>query len=54
MHEQPALRERGLFAGAHYPVTERLSRRGLYLPSGLALDDAQIETVCAAVRKCLA
>jgi perosamine synthetase len=54
MHEQPALRERGLFAGAHHPVTERLSRRGLYLPSGLALDDAQIETVCAAVRKCLA
>jgi perosamine synthetase len=54
MHEQPALRERGLFEGAHYPVTERLSRRGLYLPSGLALDDAQIETVCAAVRKCLA
>jgi perosamine synthetase len=54
MHEQPALRERGLFAGAHYPVTERLSRRGLYLPSGLTLGDAQIETVCAAVRKCLA
>ena len=54
MHEQPVLREQGLFAGEGYPVTERLSRRGLYLPSGLTLDEAQIETVCAAVRMSLA
>jgi perosamine synthetase len=53
MHEQPVLRERGLFAGESYPVTERLARRGLYLPSGLGLDEAQIDTVCAALRKCL-
>jgi perosamine synthetase len=54
MHEQPVLREQGLFADEHYPVTERLSRRGLYLPSGLTLDEAKIETVCAAVRDSLA
>jgi perosamine synthetase len=54
MHEQPALRARGLFAGERYPVTERLSRRGLYLPSGLGLSDAQIERVCEAVRTCVA
>jgi perosamine synthetase len=54
MHEQPVLRERGLFAGEQYPVTERIARRGLYLPSGLTLDDAQIERVCAAVRESLA
>lgn len=54
MHEQPVLRERGLFVGERYPVTERLSRRGLYLPSGLGLSAAQIDTVCAAVRRCLA
>jgi perosamine synthetase len=53
MHEQPVLRERGLFAGESYPVTERLARRGLYLPSGLGLTEAQIDTVCLAVRKCL-
>ena len=53
MHEQPVLRERGLFAGEQYPVTERLARRGLYLPSGLTLTDAQIELVCAAVRESL-
>jgi perosamine synthetase len=54
MHEQPVLRERGLFAGESYPVAERLARQGLYLPSGLALDEQQIDMVCAAVREALA
>ncbi len=53
MHEQPALLERGLFAGESYPVAERLARRGLYLPSGLTLTEAQIEQVCRAVEDCL-
>jgi perosamine synthetase len=46
MHEQPALRARGLFAGDTYPVAERLARRGLYLPSGLGLTEIQLERVC--------
>ncbi|MGH7655754.1 MAG: DegT/DnrJ/EryC1/StrS family aminotransferase [Gemmatimonadaceae bacterium] len=54
MHEQPALHQRGLFGGEHYPVTERIARQGLYLPSGLALTDDQIDQVCAAVRRTLA
>jgi perosamine synthetase len=54
MHEQPALHRLGLFEGEHYPVTERLARHGLYLPSGLALTDEQIELVTDAVRKALA
>jgi perosamine synthetase len=29
MHEQPALLDRGLFAGERYPVAERIARRGL-------------------------
>jgi perosamine synthetase len=49
MHEQPALRERGLFGGERYPVAERLARRGLYLPSGATLTEAQLDEVCAAV-----
>ena len=53
MHEQPVLREAGLFAGESYPVTERLARRGLYLPSGLRLLEAEIDKVCAAVKLCL-
>jgi perosamine synthetase len=49
MHEQPVLRERGLFAGEAYPVTERLARRGLYLPSGLTLTEAQVDRVTEAL-----
>ena len=54
MHEQPVLRKRGLFAGETYPVTERIARRGLYLPSGLNLGEREIDTICMAVRRCLA
>lgn len=54
MHEQPVLRKLGLFAGERYPVTEAIARRGLYLPSGLGLDETQIDEVCAAVKRCLA
>ncbi|MDO8880199.1 MAG: DegT/DnrJ/EryC1/StrS family aminotransferase [Coriobacteriia bacterium] len=43
MHLQPAFLERGLFAGVSCPVAERLGERGFYIPSGLALTDAQIE-----------
>jgi perosamine synthetase len=53
MHEQPVLLDRGLFAGEHYPVAERLARRGLYLPSGLTLSEQQLEAVCAGVRTVL-
>lgn len=53
MHEQPALRARGLFQDLHLPVTERLHRRGLYLPSGAALTEAQIDTVAGAVKDVL-
>ena len=54
MHEQPVLRERGLFKGESYPVAERLARQGLYLPSGLTLDESQMDRVCQAVREALA
>jgi perosamine synthetase len=54
MHEQPVLRDRGLFEGERYPVAERIARQGLYLPSGLALSDEQITRVCDAVAEALA
>jgi perosamine synthetase len=53
MHEQPILRERGLFKEEEYPVTERLARRGLYLPSGLALTDQQIKKVAEVMHEVL-
>jgi perosamine synthetase len=49
MHEQPAFHKMGLFAGERYPVSERLARRGLYLPSGVALTEFQVAEVSAAV-----
>jgi perosamine synthetase len=50
MHEQPALWGRGLFKGETYPITERIARRGFYIPSGLLLNAAQQETVAGALR----
>jgi perosamine synthetase len=54
MHEQPVLRQRGLFADESYPVAERIARQGLYLPSGLALTECQLDQVADAVREVLA
>jgi perosamine synthetase len=51
MHEQPVFRKQGLFEGVHCPVSERLARRGFYVPSGLALSDDQISEVAAVVRE---
>jgi perosamine synthetase len=53
MHEQPALHDRNLFKNERYPITERLARRGLYLPSGLTLTMAQIDEVSDSVRDVL-
>jgi perosamine synthetase len=54
MHEQPVFLKQGLFEGERYPVAERMSRRGFYLPSGLALTEAQQDQSVAAVRNMLA
>lgn len=51
LHEQPALHDLGLFRGERYPVTERISRKGFYLPSGMTLTEGQIDEVVAAVRE---
>lgn len=54
MHEQPALHKQGFCTGLSLPVTERLYRRGLYLPSGVAISEEQIEQSARAVRAVLA
>ena len=51
MHEQPVFRKMGLFSGERHPVAERLARRGFYLPSGMALTEAQIDEVAAEVKR---
>ena len=54
MHSQPALQNLSLFQNEHYPVADHLSQNGLYLPSGLALSEKQMDEVCTAVHNILA
>ena len=54
MHEQPVFHDMGLFKGERHPVCERIARRGLYVPSGLALTIEQIEFVAQAVKQAVA
>lgn len=54
MHQQPVFQRMGLFPDHRLPVCERLARRGFYLPSGLALTDAQIHTVSDELKRIVA
>ncbi len=51
MHLQPIFRKIGLFRNEKHPVCERLSRQGLYLPSGVNLSVEQIAYVCEQIKK---
>lgn len=53
MHEQPVLKKMGLFTGEKYPVSERMARRGFYLPSGMALTKEQIQQSAQALKEIL-
>lgn len=53
MHCQPVFLKRGLFQGECYPNAEKLAEKGLYIPSGLALTEAQMECVVKKVKFCL-
>ena len=50
MHEQPVLLAMGHCKNVSCPVGENLARRGFYVPSGLALTDAQIQRVAMELR----
>jgi perosamine synthetase len=49
IHVQPIYYEH--FRGQKYPVSEDLCRRGLYLPSGATLTNAEIDYICEMVRE---
>ena len=51
MHQQPVLKNMGLFKGESYPVAERLYNQGFYIPSGMALTDEQINKVSETIIK---
>lgn len=52
MHEQPVYQGMGLFNCEKYPNAEMLARKGLYLPSGLAISEEQIQKVIEVVKNC--
>jgi perosamine synthetase len=54
MHEQPVLQRLGYFADERHPVSEKIARRGFYVPSGLAITGEQIERSAAALKQILA
>ena len=51
LHEQPVLRRMGFFEKQSFPVAEYLARRGFYLPSGLGLENHQIQDVVRIVKE---
>lgn len=51
VHEQPVFAKDKMYQGLSFHVSEELSKKGFYLPSGLALRQAQIKEVCGAVKK---
>lgn len=53
MHEQPVFRKMGWFNTDKHPVTERISRRGFYVPSGLGLTLEQQARVIGTVKRVL-
>jgi perosamine synthetase len=53
LHRQPVFKKLDLFANASCPVSDDLSGRGFYLPSGLAITDKQIQTVTKTLKRLL-
>ena len=51
LHEQPALRGHVRTVDASLPITELVSRRGLYLPSGPVLADGELDASAQALRE---
>ncbi len=51
MHRQPIFKKMGLCPKEKFPVTERISQTGFYLPSSSGLTESEIRTVCHAIKK---
>ena len=47
MHCQPIFKEMGIFENKNFPISENLYKQGFYLPSGINLNEDDINTVCA-------
>lgn len=50
-HNQPALKKLGINIKEKFPIAQKLSRQGLYLPSGPDISIKQIEYVCKTIKE---
>jgi perosamine synthetase len=53
MHRQPVFKKMGLFKDEYCPVAEKIAKRGFYIPSGLGLNQRQVERVAASLKDIL-
>ena len=53
MHKQPVFNNMGLFLNEDLPQSEKLYEKGFYIPSGLALTNAQMIEVSEVLHKVL-
>ncbi|PWS26425.1 aminotransferase DegT [Pedobacter yonginense] len=51
MHEQPIFKQMGFFEKESFPNAEKLARRGFYLPSGLGLENDDLERVVSVIKQ---
>lgn len=47
LHSEPAYG----YTDSHFPITEEISEKGLWLPSSVLLTDEQIEYICACIKE---
>lgn len=53
LHEQPVFNKMGLFQNERYPFSEKIARRGLYVPSGMGLKEEDQLIVADVVKQTL-
>ena len=54
IHEQPVFKNESFYSDKDdLPISSKIARRGLYLPSGISLGKDEIETVCKILREIL-
>lgn len=53
MHLQPVFLKMNMFKGVHCPISERIAKKGFYVPSGVGMTDLQIRRVSAVLQQVL-
>ena len=52
IHEQPVFKNESFYSDKYdFPISSKIARRGLYLPSGISLEKDKIKKVCKILRE---